>query len=71
MAHNGERKRSSYCRSYTNEGNVTFAIKFSAPFGQTILPLGKAFDSTTYFREKNILYALIEGKSKVKEIFRD
>ena len=71
MAHNGARKRSSYCRSYTNEGDVTFDIKFSAPFGQTILPLGKAFDSTTYFQRKNILYALIEGKSKIKEIYRD
>ena len=48
-----------------------FVTGISALFKQTILLLGQAFNSETYFQSKNVSDAFIEDKSKLKEILRD
>ena len=48
-----------------------FVTGISALFKQTILLLGQAFNSATYFQSKNVSDAFIEDKSKLKEILRD
>lgn len=47
-----------------------FVTGISALFKQTILLLGQAFNSATYFQSKNVSDAFIEDKSKLKEILR-
>ena len=43
----------------------------SSLFEQTMLLIGQAFHSVTYYRRQNILCTLIDNPSKVKEILRD
>ena len=43
----------------------------SSLFKETMLLIGQAFHSVTYYRRQNILSTLIDNPSKVKEILRD
>ena len=52
-------------------GDNTPLMEVSALFKQSILLLAQACNGTSYFRRKNILGTLINGKSKVKEILKE
>ena len=53
-----------------NENNEDCSplLAVSSLFEQSILLLGQVFNTTSYFRRKNVQETLIDDKSKVKEI---
>ena len=66
-----EEEKEALINELGDEEDSSPVIAISALFEQSILLLGQAFNSTSYFRRKNILETLIDGKTKVKEILRD
>ena len=66
-----EEKEAAIQELSENNGDCSPMLAVSSLFEQSILLLGKAFITTSYFRRKNVFEILIDGKSKVKEILRE
>ena len=61
-----EEKEAVFQELCENNGDCSPVLAVSSLFEQSVLLLGQFFNTTSYFRRKNVLETLIDNKSKVK-----